>query len=134
MRKAGGVDGGEPLDVSAAAGQGFVVRAWGEVGELVVVALVAEDCGILRLVAKLVLPYLVEEAGEIAAAGGDVLGEVPGGNGGGSGRGRGAQLGVEWERQMRRAIGRCRDSSFDFEPSGGKAPAPSVSRLGKRFC
>ena len=69
-----------------------------EVGELVVVALVAEGGGVLRLVAELVLPYLVEEAGEIAAAGGDVLCEVPGGNGGGSGRGRGAELGGERDR------------------------------------
>ena len=69
MRKAGGVDGGEALDEGAAAGQGFVVRAGREVGELVVVALVAEGGGVLRLVAELVLPYLVEETGEIARCG-----------------------------------------------------------------
>jgi hypothetical protein len=44
-------------------------------------------------VAELVLPDLVDEAGELARAGSDVLRQAVGG----SGRGHGAELGVELE-------------------------------------
>ena len=87
--------------MKARPGQRIVDGARGEVGELVIVALVAEVGGVLGRVAELVLPYLVQEAGELARLSGDVMREVLRGNGGGSGRGRGAELGVERER------GRC---------------------------
>ena len=104
VREAGGVDGGEALDEGAAAGERVVVGAGRVVGELVVVALVAEVGGVLGGVAELVLPYLIEETGELARAGGDVLREVLRGDGGGCGRGSGAELCVQ--REMRDC---CRD-------------------------
>ncbi len=122
VREAGGVDGGEALDEDAAAGQRVVVGAGREVGELVVVALVSEIGGVLRIVAEFVLPDLVEEARESTRTGGDVLR-------GGSGRGNvwrwrwsGAGLGVQ------RCCCGCTEQKDDtellhgnFDTSGAKA-------------
>jgi hypothetical protein len=91
MREPRDIDGGEALDEGAAAGQRVVDGAGGEVGELVVEALVAEEGGVLGRVAELVLPYLIEEAGELARAVCDVLR----GRGGWGGSGGCAKLGVE---------------------------------------
>jgi hypothetical protein len=46
-------------------------------------------------VAELVLPYLIEETGELARAGGDVLREVLRGDSRGGGWGSGAELGMK---------------------------------------
>jgi len=81
--------------------QRFVVRAGREVGELVVVALVAEGCGVLRLVAELVLPDVVEETIEFARAGGDVLVEILRGTAAGVGAGAARSWAESRER------GRC---------------------------
>jgi hypothetical protein len=94
MREAGGVDGGEALDEGATAGQRVVDGAGREVGELVVEALVAEEGGVLGGVAELVLPDVVEEAGELARAVSGVLGNVLGWDCG-SGGGCGAELSGE---------------------------------------
>ena len=66
--QAGGIDGGESNDVVAAASKLVVVGGDRVVGELVVVALVADGGGKLRGVAELLLPHLGEERLERGAA------------------------------------------------------------------
>jgi hypothetical protein len=63
--EAGGVNGGEPLDEAAFAVQCVVDGARREVGELVVVTLIAEVSGVLGVVEQPVLPDVVEEACEV---------------------------------------------------------------------
>ena len=68
IRQAGRVDHAEPLDVSAPARQRGIDRLHGVVGQLIVVALVAEIGGVLRRVLQLVLPDLVKQRVQRLAA------------------------------------------------------------------
>jgi len=66
--ESGGVDGGEAEEEALFAGQAVVEGLDGVVGDLVVVALVAERGGKLRVVAEVVLPVVLEEGVEVLAA------------------------------------------------------------------
>ena len=79
LGEAGGVDGLEAADEAPALGNVLVQRGLGVVAGLVVVALVAEDRGELRLRAQRVLPMLVQEVLQRFAAFVEVLGGELGG-------------------------------------------------------